>query len=116
MQRTLNLRKVLILLPRPPETPQEKRFCYNYGESWSHDPKKGCPARNRKSGVCHKYDHYAKCCRTKSSGQSRLKKGKNSRDRRKSKPKLPKYVNQVDIGFVPRETPSSSDDEYIRSG
>ena len=66
-----------------------------------------------KCGICHKYGLYAKCCRTKSSGQSRPpQKGKKSGDRRNRKPKLPKSVNQVDLGSLPRETPSSSDDEY----
>ena len=26
------------VLPQPPETPQGKRFCYNCGGSWPHDP------------------------------------------------------------------------------
>ena len=64
-------------------------------------------------GVRHKYGYYAKCCRTKSSRQSRspLKKRK-TRERRSRKPKLPKNVNQIDATCMPRETPSCSDDGY----
>ena len=64
-------------------------------------------------GVRHKYGYYAKCCRTKSSSESRspLKKRK-PRERRSRKPKLPKNVNQIDATCMPRETPSCSNDGY----
>ena len=64
-------------------------------------------------GDRHKYGYYTKCCRTKSSSQSRspLKKRK-PRERRSRKPKLPKNVNQIDATCMLRETPSCSDDGY----
>ena len=64
-------------------------------------------------GVRHKYGYYAKCCRTKSSSQSRspLKKRKPL-EQRSRKPKLPKNVKQIDATCMPRETPSCSDDGY----
>ena len=64
-------------------------------------------------GDRHKYGYYTKCCRTKSSSQSRspLKKRK-PRERRSRKPKLPKNVNQIDATCMPRETSSCSDDGY----
>ena len=66
---------------------QAKGNCYNCGESWPHDPKTGCPARNRKCNSCHKYGHYAKfCLAKKSSGHARNShKGKQPHGRRKFK-------------------------------
>ena len=102
------------VLSQPTQKSRAKGNCYNCGESWPHDPKAGCPARNRKCKSCHKYGHYAKFCSAqKSPGQAcNSNKGKQLRGRHKFKGKPGQRVNQEEPEYSKHETLSSSDSEY----
>ena len=94
----------------------KKDCCFNCGESWPHDAKAGCPARNRKCNSCEKYGHYAQYCRSSQKGQSSGKGGPPQRGNRKQRHqnfKPPQTVNQVNEESKPCSPPSSSDDEYM---
>ena len=114
-RRTLNLRKVPVLCYLSRQKLLRKNVRARNAVKAGHTIRRKVDLREIviHCGVRHKYGYYAKCCRTKSSSQSRspLKKRK-PRERRSRKPKLPKNVNQIDATCMPRETPSCSDDGY----
>ena len=114
-RRTLNLRKVPVLCYLSRQKLLRKNVRARNAVKAGHTIRRKVDLREIviHCGVRHKYGYYAKCCRTKSSSQSRspLKK-KKPRERRSRKPKLPKNVNQIDATCMPRETPSCSNDGY----
>ena len=104
------------VLPQSVQKSRAKGNCCNCGESWPHNPKTSCPARNRKCNSCHKCGHYAKFCSAKkSTGHTRnLHKGKQPRGRCnfKGKPEQEQRIHQVEPDYGQHETLSSSDVEY----
>ena len=44
---------------------QAKRACFRCGQTTHFARDKSCPARGKKCRLCEKYDHFAKCCKTK---------------------------------------------------
>ena len=114
-RRTLNLRKVPVLCYLSRQKLLRKNVRARNAVKAGHTIRRKVDLREIviHCGVRHKYGYYAKCCRTKSSSESRspLKKRK-PRERRSRKPKLPKNVNQIDATCMPRETPSCSNDGY----
>ena len=112
---TLNLRKVPVLCYLSRQKLLRKNVRARNAVKAGHTIRRKVDLREIviHGGVRHKYGYYAKCCRTKSSSQSRspLKKRKPL-EHRSRKPKLPKNVKQIDATCMPRETPSCSDDGY----
>ena len=61
--------------------------CYRCGGTNHFAKDKNCPAKGKKCNLCHKYDHFAKCCKSK---------GAKRKDQRQSK------VNLVDEPDMPQ--------------
>ena len=73
------------VLPQYSETPDKTAPCCNCGESWPHDAKVECPARNQKCNSCRKYGHYAQYCRSSQKGQSGGRGGTHRKEKQEAR-------------------------------
>ena len=86
------------VLPPKSATLDKTARCFNCGESWPHDAKAGCPARNRKCNSCKKYGHYAQYCRSSQKYQTGGTGGTHRKGNKKQgyrRPRPLQTVNQV---------------------
>ena len=55
--------------PKQKRIPPDERSCFNCGAKWPHEGgQTQCPARGSRCSICHKTNHFAKCCKSNDSG------------------------------------------------
>ena len=55
--------------PKQKRVPHDGRSCFNCGAKWPHEGgQTQCPARGSRCSICHKTNHFAKCCKSNDSG------------------------------------------------
>ena len=55
--------------PKQKCVPHDERSCFNCGAKWPHEGgQTQCPARGSRCSICHKTNHFAKCCKSNDSG------------------------------------------------